>query len=458
MDHDKRALEFDKDSTSEEDDEDEDGNGRKSRTGQEKQELAFHSLVICGLLSTDAPLAECEEFHGISSKEVRTARRRNQTNHYTQEFDLLKTKLLNFAARGVTSHLDGATRVLRQIQERVFELFLSWDVNDDELGYQSQLFDDLEQKERKYFNNMTSHINQNKNNFARIINDAIINEKPKIVADARDMQFAPIQIGDVVSRNEVVHQCEKQIREMVLFKVMKLCMRHVHQEILKVTKKLEDSMKKMFSEVAKKDDRVSNLVTKQLQCSFLQPFQLENQGPHFDYPLVKFNLKYYFDGAVKVVGEMWSAIWGGGTTLDKKWKNKVAVNVLENVNADAIARRICDGILSDLNASHDAFQANLRCMKNLCFEAAMQSDGRRKYASVMAPEFARQTCKAEALLQTLTNVFSRTLIGDRMGRQGHRGTVYGLAGSDDGRVAKQLKPDHQTYSDCLLAIRRVMRR
>ena len=115
MDKDKAAREFDRDSDAEDDDE------PSPRSGEEKEQLVYQALVECEMVPKDILLTECPFFHGLSCKEVRLARMRRETNQYKKQFDVLKSKLLSFAASGVNAHLKSATELLCQIQERVFD-------------------------------------------------------------------------------------------------------------------------------------------------------------------------------------------------------------------------------------------------------------------------------------------------------------------------------------------------
>ena len=117
MDKDKTAQEFDRDSESEDDEE------PSPRSDEEKEQLVYQALAECQMVPEDLPLTECPFFHGLSSKEVRLARLKKETNRYTEQFDVLKSKLLQLAAFGVNTHLKSATELLCQIQERVFDFF-----------------------------------------------------------------------------------------------------------------------------------------------------------------------------------------------------------------------------------------------------------------------------------------------------------------------------------------------
>ena len=451
MDKDKTAQEFDRDSESE-DDED-----PGPRSDEEKEQLVYQALKECQMVPEAFRLTECPFFHGLSSKEVRLARLKKETNRYTEQFDVLKSKLLRFAAFGVNAHLKSASELLCQIQERVFDFFLSYDFKEDRIPAQNELFDKLEVKELLYVNKMRDYVGKNRSKIATIVAKTIHNNGKRIEIEAGQMQFDAIKIGDVVGRNEVVEQCRRQIKDMVLFKVVNIAMDGVQKAVSLITTKLRESLESEFSEVTRDVDRLSNLVKKQLEYSFLQHFQDRNACVHFDYALMKLGVKL-IDDAKKVVGDVWSAIRGKGTTLNEQWKRNIAKGVLDSVDCDAIADRICFNILSDVESGHKLFEANLAYMRLFCRDAAAQSDDQRKFASAWSPFFARLMCKAKALNQSLASeVPWKATFGARVGRKGNRGQVFEDR-SDKLRVIKQLTCDEAKQDEHLLGITRTSRR
>ncbi|XP_078380670.1 dual serine/threonine and tyrosine protein kinase-like isoform X2 [Oculina patagonica] len=451
VDKDQTAQEFDRDSDSEEDED------PSQSSGEGKEQLVYQALIKCHMVPGDIPSTDCPFFHGLSSKEVRSARLKKETNRYTEQFDELKSKLLQFAAIGVNAHLKSATELLCQIQERVFDFFLSCDLKKDRIPAQIELFDKLEVKEEEYVDKMRSYVNKNSSKFAMIVQKAIHDKRLSIETEAAEMQFGAIKIGDVVGRNEVVEQCRRQIKDLVLFKVMNISIDQVQKAVNVITGELRESLEREFNEVAREDDRLSNLVKRQLEYSFLQHFQAGNFCLHFDYALMKFGVKL-MDDAKKVVSDVWSAILGKGTTLNEKWKRSIAKDVLDSIDCDAIASRICYNILSDLENGHKLFRVNLVHMRLFCQEAAEQSDVQRQFATAKSPYFARLMSNAQALYQSVAfEIPSKVALGTRLGRKGHRGKVF-EAKSDKHRVAKQLTCAEAMQEEHLLGITRTFSR
>ena len=453
MDKDKTAQEFDRDSDSEDDEE------PSPRSDEEKEQLVYQALAECQMVPEDLPLTECPFFHGLSSKEVRLARLKKETNRYTEQFDVLKSKLLQLAAFGVNTHLKSATELLCQIQERVFDFFLSYDFREDRIPVQKELFDKLEVKELQYVNKMRDYVNDSGSRFAKIVANAIQSDWKRIEIEAGQMQFDAIKIGDVVGRNEIVEQCRRQIKDMVLFKVMNTAMDRVRNAVSLITKKLRESLESEFSEVTRYEDGLSNLVKNQLEYSFLQHFQDRN-ACCFDethYALMKLGVKR-FDNAKKVVSDVLSVTRGKGTTLNEQWKSNIVKGVLDSVDCYAIADKICFNILSDVESGHKLFEASLAYMRLFCREAAAQSDAQRKFASAWSNLFARLMCKAKALNQSQAcEVPWKAAFGARVGRKGNRGQVFEDR-SDKLRVIKQLTCDEAKQDEHLLGITRTSRR
>ena len=450
---DQTALEFDRDSESEGDSDSEDDKPSGKEKG--KEDVVYQALAKCQMVPEDVAWEDCAFFHGLSSKEVRSARRKKETNQFTEQFNILKSKLLKFAAIGVNSHLKSATELLCQIQNRVFDLFLTCDF---QKPVQSGLFDSLESKEQSYIEQTVTYIKSNRSKIARIIFKAIKENRSKIETDAYEMQFDAIKIGDVVGRNEVVEQCRRQIKDLVLFKVMGISMTKVRETVTVITKKVRSSLEKSFCEVVKQDDRLANLVKRQLEYSFLQHFHQEDVIQHFDYALMRTGIRIR-DEAMKVVSDVWSALRGKGTRLNGEWKRTVAKDVLDSVDTDAIANRICCKISDDLENGHKLFQVNLHYMKIICAAAAEQTDVQKTFAIARAPHFASFMSSTAALYETLASpVPQRAALGTRLGRKGHRGDVYEVQ-TKERLVAKQLTCDKEsTKEEYLFGLIRSYRR
>ena len=430
VDKDRTALEFDKDSDSEDVDED-------PRYEEEKEMLAYRALSQCHMVPDNIESTQCSFFHGLSTKEIRKARSEKRSNRYTKQFDDLKFKLLKFVAAGVTSHLRSAAELLCQIEKRVFDFFLNCDLNQDTIHSQDELFNKLELKEHDYVVKMRGYVPLNFYKLSKLVEEGVKCNRLKIVTDAAQMQFDSIKIGDVVGRNEVVEQCRGQIKDLVLFKAMSMSLMRIQHTISIITNDLRESLEDSLSEVGRKDDHLATLVRRQLQYSFQQHFQTRDICPHFDYALMKSGVRLV-DSAKKAVTGVWSAILGMRTHLNPDWKRNVAEDVLDNIDCDAIARRICQRILEDLEKGHQLFQSNLTYMKEF-YQAALElSDVQKKFAAAQSPYFARLMSEAIALSQTLAfDVPLRAVVGAQIGRNGNRGKIFEDK-TDKERVVKQL--------------------
>ena len=401
---------------------------------EEKELLAYRALSQCYMVSGDAEPTQCPFFHGLSTKEVRKARLKKHSNQYTKQFDDLKFKLLKFVAAGVTSHLRSAAELLCQIQKRVFDFFLNCDFNQDTIHAQDELFNKLELKERDYVVKMRGYVQKNLYKLSKLVEDCVKWNRGKILTDAAQIQFDSIKIGDFVRQNE---QCRRQIKDLLLFKATNISLIRIQRAISVITNDLRKSLESSLCEVGKKDDHLATLVRRQLQYSFLQHFQTRDVCPHLYYAFMKSEVTL-LESMKKPVVDVWYAIRGRGTYLNAEWKQSIAENVLDNINYDAIARRICDRMLEDLENGHQLFQFNLAYMKQFCQAALELSDVQKKFAAAQSPHFSRLMSEASALSQTLAfDVPLRAVVGDQIGRNGNRGKVFEDK-TDRERVVKQL--------------------
>ena len=400
--------------------------------------------------------AECPFFHSLSCKGVRSSRLKKETSHFALEFDTLKSKLLKFVTSGINAHVRVGSELLCKIQDRLFDLLLSCNFEEGQDSLQDDLFKHLEVKELEYYKSMTQYLETNASTFADVIYCAIKHNKRKIEVDTSAMQFNPIRIGNVVGRNEVVEQCRRQIKDIVLLKVMDISMAIVKHELTSITKKFRSSLETAFSEVVKQNNRLANLVTRQLEYSFLQHFQQGDFCQHFDYALMKFGFK--LDEAFQAVSDVWSAIRGKGTRLNEKWKRELARAVLERIDCHAIAEKIHLSVQTDLDKGHQLFLDNLEFMKIFCAEAGKYSSTQRRFAAEKAPCFSRLISETSALCRTLDlEGPTRVVVGKCLGRIGHRGRVLKVRGNER-VVAKQLTCSISLQEEHYLGITRAMRR
>lgn len=171
VDKDRTALEFDRDSDSE------DNVNKDPHNEGGKELLAYRALSQCHMVPDDIEYTQCPFFHGLSTKEVRNARLKKQSNQYTKQFDDLRFKLLKFIATGVNSHLRSAVEFLCQIQKRVFDFFLNCDLNQDTIPAQDELFSKLEIKEQGYVEELQKFLYNNLFKFSKAVED--IGQVPK---------------------------------------------------------------------------------------------------------------------------------------------------------------------------------------------------------------------------------------------------------------------------------------
>ena len=408
------------------------------------------------MVPKDITLAECPFFHSLSAKGVRSSRLKKETNQYTLEFDALKSKLLKFAASGINAHVRAESELLCKIQDRLFDLFLSCNFEEGQDSLRDDVFKHLEIKELEYYKSMTQYLETNTSTFADVIHLAIKRNKTKIEVEASEMQFDSIKIGHNVGRNEVVEQCRRQIKDIVLFKVMDISVGRVKDKITSISETFRSSLETTFSEVLKQDNRLANRVKRQLEYSFLQHFQQGDFCQHFDYALMKFGVK--LDEAFQAVSDVWSAIRGKGTRLNEKWKRELARAVLERIDCHAIAEKIRLNVQADLDKGHQLFLANLVFMKIFCAAAKIDSSIQRLFAAVRAPCFSRLMSEASALCRTFDlDGPKRVVVGKSLGRIGHRGCVFEVRGNKR-LVAKQLTCSISLQEEHYLGITRAMRR
>ena len=408
------------------------------------------------MVPKDIPPAECPFFHSLSAKGVRGSRLKKETSQFTLEFDTLKSKLLRFVTSGINAHVRVGSELLCTIQDRLFDLFLSCNFEEGQDSLQDDLFKHLEVKELEYYKRMTQYLETDTSTFADVIHLAIKKNKTKIEIEAGEMQFDSIKIGNVVGRNEVVEQCRRQIKDIVLFKVMDISVGKVKDKITSISKKFRSSLETSFSEVVKQDNRLANLVTRQLEYSFLQHFQQGDVCQHFDYALMKFGVK--MDEAFQAISDVWSAIRGKGTRVNDKWKRELARAVLERIDCQAIAEKIRLNVQADLDKGHELFLANVGFMKIFCTEAGKNSSTQRTFAAEKAPCFSRLMSEALALCRTLDlEGPTRVVVGQSLGRMGHRGRVFNVR-ANRGLVAKQLTGSLSLQEEHYLGVTRAMRR
>ena len=183
VDWNKEAESFDRD----DDDEVEDLETAIERVVREKSQLSYTRLVNNGLLNSDVALEDCEEYHGISTKEVRNARREKKTNQYTREFEKMKNKLLKFATESFHSYLGAATAQLSAVQQRVFGLVLSQGSGRDDRKSLEALLEQLKSKELEYLNRVEGYRAEQERKLARIIENEIERDTNDILKTAENL-------------------------------------------------------------------------------------------------------------------------------------------------------------------------------------------------------------------------------------------------------------------------------
>ena len=425
------------------------------RVVREKGQLSYGRLVDNGLLDRGVALEDCEVYHGISTKEVRKARREKKTNQYTVEFEKMKNKLLTFATKSLHAYLGTATARLSAVQKRVFGFFLSHDSRRDDPKRLEALLEQLKSKEWEYLNRVENYLKEEELKLARIIENEIKKDRDTILKGAENLEFERIVIGDVIGRNEVVKQCRRQIKQHVMMRVVNTALRKGNDTISTSTRAARRTVDEIFEQVQNKSSHMERNVIMQLrQCMRFGYGASSHQYPvEFDYSLMSAGYKYV-DKAVNLVKDLASIVTG--TAINSEWKRAVAEDVLDNLDHAEVARRILRGISMDLEEGHEVFMKNLQIIRAACEFERKKSSTQHEVVVHISPAFATQMCHTEALLQSIAS--GKLELGSEI-KRGHRGVVYECRDPEKRTVvAKQLLPEEETKTSQYLALQHALTR
>lgn len=266
VDFDERAAEFDRD-----DDEDESYLNPENQLKiiNEKKTRIFSALLRSHIIEKELnEVDSCDFFHGVSTKEVRKARRKRNSDvlkEHTDAFERMKQCFLNFASESIIRHVSKVASLLGGIQQRIFDFYICRQHINLEMHEIYSVILKLRSTEASCFENMRRYVLENCEKIESILTRAISEKEEAILVEAEDMEFAPIPIADVVHRNEIINQYKGQLQKMVLIAALNISLKAVTNTVRIVSSNVREQFHRSLRDASKKGGLTGKLVEQQLR-------------------------------------------------------------------------------------------------------------------------------------------------------------------------------------------------
>lgn len=268
MDFNERAAKFDRD---DDDDESYLDQENKLKIIKEKKMRIFSALVRSHIIERELDEVDnCDFFHGVSTREVRKARRKKHSadevmDQYIVAFERMKQCFLSFASESITSHLSKAASILGKIQQRIFDFYISRQHGGPQKQDLQAMISKLQNVEQMSFEKMRTYVTENCEKIESIIAVHIDRKEEQILTEAEDMEFAPIAIADVVRRNEIINQYKGQIQKMVLLAALNISSKAAAKTVSIVSTNVRQQLQRSLEEASKNNGLAGRLVKQQLR-------------------------------------------------------------------------------------------------------------------------------------------------------------------------------------------------
>ena len=395
----------------------------------EKKERAFEKLVEHGFIERQ-PMAECTNFHGLSSRNVKKYRRllkilqpTDQTrailrdySRYNDDFVRFKSCLLEFTRIQLIKTVINATKILQCPLMQCVDYFIETANN----IFENKRFNEaniklIEAEEKRMYPRIKTTINEASASFKDFVTPVVDRHKESIIEMASKheyKQFVVPEDGFVEGRS--VLDFEREIHEVILLKLTGL----IHDDVMKKRDGLDNVYDKLAERLEEMQRKLNGTIPKHDALQFM--FQLNYK---FDMHKNKFartfwqNFKKFF---LDCLGQIKQFVGVKVNVSDQSWKANVAREMLEMVGADHIARIITSAMLASIEDRHKSFTARLKDVKELYKKSHELGDLQRSTLRKMSPVFGRLQLEAWNIIDGLQ--FGELTYGARLG-SGAQGEV-----------------------------------
>ncbi|XP_038054338.1 dual serine/threonine and tyrosine protein kinase-like [Patiria miniata] len=357
--------------------------------------------------------------------------------------------ILMFVRQVLQLYLTRATTILHDLHLQCMNMFITtaFDMQRD-IQITPRRIDYARQREMELFESLKELANQRQEEIRKLIQMTIQDIKEPLLQEAENYQFEDLEISidGELSQGKEIRGCTAQIQELVLNRVNTAVVEklissvdYLHDSFVGTLTRCLESLEK--GEDGLQGETTTSMALKQILNSAYQVEVTVRTSSSF--------VKVMWERMKEILQSM--KPFKAPPIVDKDWKRKVAINMLNNLDDSKLAKSICSQFRSRLNNSHDTFSSSLRQLENKHSGRLEKTEEQRmKVRKVHAPRLARLALDSTSLRDMV--LYGMPKLEREIGR-GQYGVVYSSrnwASLTSLAVKSVVPPDDKHWNDLAL--------
>ncbi|XP_006822236.1 dual serine/threonine and tyrosine protein kinase-like [Saccoglossus kowalevskii] len=318
----------------------------------DKKRITFKTLLDHGFISGDADSVEsCRDFYGVSSKTV---------TGFDNEFQRLKATIASLTQNILNEYTVQASITLHST---LVGLFLSIgvpalrksDINSKHTAANKELFvrGIIAAHER---------VEHTTESMTEIIDDALTGSKSVITTLAANMKYDPIKIEHSVHKDEMLIQLRNQVQQLVIMKFSQIMQMKLGYEIENLVKNVTGLLEQGTKSLGK--------LLANYTCSIIPVPKVSNMQEK-----LQFHVRSHLIGTHKKQGLRQKLSYMlMGLTVNDKWRETVAMEILNYISVNDIIEIISKDIHRGINSYEKKMLTLIGCLDTMSEVMSLSSD------------------------------------------------------------------------------------
>ena len=408
---------------------------------ERKKTRVYERLVKNGHFSSQLPMNQNEQFHGLSAWRIHKYRAMKKKNpeasfeeftDYTEAFERFQNSLKKFAEESLRARVECVCKTLVRVLSRCLDFFIQ-KANVLKSG-KKQILKTLERllhEEQQVHENVIRDLQDEKRAMyiQELLSDAINGAKDDILKEAGDFEYVltkfSIPSNGHVKEKAAVTCCQDQIERMVVNKLQgeikqTLTMIFRSRDLFLVH--LKDDVEQIQREITRDNEIPSAAIAlgKSLLSSYEAQITFSQRDRAFS-RFIKKSIGWIYKAICNPIDTLVKTISGEVPVGSKKWKTNVASDVLAKVDPSDMAQTITTSLKQHFCKCHKEFTGEIEKVQGLFDRGQTIKDMKRETVLGFAPSLAFLEMLAYGVMDRFK--FGFPAKGERIGT-GAQGEVF----------------------------------
>ena len=414
---------------------------RERKKHEDKKTRVYQRLVTYGHFSSEEPMNQNEQFHGLSAWRIHKYRAMKKKNpeasfeeftDYMEAFERFQNCLEKFAEESLRARVECVCKTLVRVLSRCLDFFIQ-KANVLKGGKKQilKILETLLRKEQQVHEKAIRDLRDENRamDIRKLLSVAINGAREDILKEAGDFEYVltefTIPSSGHVKEKAAVASCQDQIERMVVNKLrgeIKQTLTMIFRSRDLSLVHLKDKIEQIQGEIAR-DSQIPSVAIalgKSLLSSYEAQITFSQRDGTFSH-FIKKSIGWFFKAICNPIGTLTKAISGEVPVGSKKWKTNVASDVLAKVDPSDMAQTITTSLKQHFCECHKEFTGEIEKVQGLFDRGQTIKDMQRETVLGFAPSLALLEMLAYGVMDRFK--FGFPAKGERIGT-GAQGEVF----------------------------------